>query len=191
MLCRRRLVEVAMEPGVELVGIGEDDAARGAWSAMHRQPTLLLPAQHGADIAAHVGRDFFPRRQPPLSAFDHGPSGPGKCREMSCDVGCRIVARALLIRKPQLLPRERTAMNLRSIALVCVLTLCSASAAAAQTWSPFGPNAGEVPILVVSPLQGSNVLAIPGNDYGGLFLSTNSGLTWTSITRGICDAHVN
>ena len=81
-------------------------------------------------------------------------------------------------------------MNFRSFGLVCLLALLSTSDAAAQTWTSLGPTGGSVEHIVVAPSQASTILAIPGNDAGGLFLSTNSGATWTSIAPGLCDAHV-
>ena len=64
------------------------------------------------------------------------------------------------------------------------------SSATAQTWASLGPAGGEVPLVVVAPSSPSTLLAIPGNDQGGLFLSTNGGTSWSSIAPGICDAHV-
>jgi hypothetical protein len=64
-----------------------------------------------------------------------------------------------------------------------------ATAASAQTFVSLGPN-GEVSRFAIAPSSGSTLLAMPGGDGGGLFLSTNAGSSWTSITPGICDVHV-
>jgi hypothetical protein len=77
------------------------------------------------------------------------------------------------------------------VSLCAVLTLlATALSANAQTWTNLGPTGSEVPIVAVSRSSPSSVLAIPGNDNGGLFLTTNAGASWQSISAGLCDVHV-
>src|SRR4026208_2219471 len=72
---------------------------------------------------------------------------------------------------------------------VLVFTTSFTTGASAQTFVSLGPN-GEVSRFSIAPSNGSNLLAMPGGDGGGLFLSTNAGASWASITPGICDVHV-
>ena len=79
----------------------------------------------------------------------------------------------------------------RSISVVlCLITFIPlAVPAAGQTWISLGPSTGSVRRVVVAPSQPSTALAIP--DAGGLFLTTNAGASWRSISAGLCDVHVS
>jgi photosystem II stability/assembly factor-like uncharacterized protein len=76
--------------------------------------------------------------------------------------------------------------RLLCISPLALLTL--ALPAAAQTWLSLGPSTGEVRRVVAAPSQPSTVIAIP--EHGGLFLTTNAGASWQSISAGLCDVHV-
>ena len=80
----------------------------------------------------------------------------------------------------------------RSSFFVSLLTLLALAApASAQTWTSLGPATGEVPQVFVAPSQPSTLLALAGGDNGGVFKTTNSGVSWQSISAGLCDLHVN
>ena len=63
--------------------------------------------------------------------------------------------------------------------IVFALTLCHLNPLNAQ-WVSIGPGGGNVRILYVN---GSNLYA--GTDAAGVFLSTNSGASWSSISTGL------
>lgn len=86
-------------------------------------------------------------------------------------------------------------MNAVRTLIACLLSLLTIPlAAGAQTWAPLGPAGGFIGRVFVAPSQPTTLFAIPGNDAGGLFKSTNSGDTWQSISGGFsagsCDIHV-
>src|ERR1041384_3332216 len=81
--------------------------------------------------------------------------------------------------------------RVRLILLSALAWTAMTSAAGAQTFVSLGPTNGEVGRIIAAPSNGSTLLAIPGNDTGGLFLSTDTGATWTSIAPDSCgDIHV-
>ena len=82
-----------------------------------------------------------------------------------------------------------TRIRSRSALLLCAFVTALAVPAGAQTFVNLGPNTGSVFQIVAAPSNGSALLAIPGNDGGGLFLSTDTGATWTSIAGDLPDRH--
>src|SRR5436190_16487112 len=81
-------------------------------------------------------------------------------------------------------------IRVRSIIFHTLAFSALAASAGAQNFVGLGPNNGEVSRIVAAPSNGSTLLAIPGSDAGGLFLSTDTGATWTSIAPDSCDINV-
>ena len=54
------LVELRLEPAVDLVLVGPDAGLGRAVEAVDREAEVLLPAAAGADVAAEVGGDLLP-----------------------------------------------------------------------------------------------------------------------------------
>lgn len=59
-----------------------------------------------------------------------------------------------------------------------------APGAAAQPWTPIGPDGGTVRRLAVDPRDPSRVLALSGSPLWPLFASTDGGLTWAAFGSG-------
>src|SRR4051812_16183038 len=72
----------------------------------------------------------------------------------------------------------------RSTLLACVaLLLLSARIAGAGAWTSKGPLGGNGTALAVDPTTPTTVYA--GTSGGGLFKSTDGGVTWSAINGGV------
>ena len=74
-------------------------------------------------------------------------------------------------------------MHLRTgkIRVFLLLLFCSAAMAAAQQWQPLGPDGGSVRSLTLDPGYPDHVFL--GTSAGRLYLSTDSGATWTRLAH--------
>ncbi len=80
--------------------------------------------------------------------------------------------------------------NLRSVLVLCLLSLLLGGSVNAQWVQTNGPYGGEIGCFAVSPNGAGGTNLFAGTHVGGVFLSTNNGTSWTEVNNGLTNTSV-
>jgi len=80
-------------------------------------------------------------------------------------------------------------LNIGLLILAVNFFLCSSVLAGINQWTRSGPEGATINALVISPNYASDNTVFVGTEYGGIYKSTNGGVSWNQVNGELTNTY--